>query len=86
MFLAFFRFPFVSGPPLTIFPEGVCKARPGRVAKPFTPFLLTNAHGWMIPLQYVNAEELVWLFRVPDRRVRALLGARRNVGLEGSGF
>jgi hypothetical protein len=38
----------------------------GRVANPFAFFLLTNAHSWMIPLQYVNAEELVWLFRVPD--------------------
>jgi hypothetical protein len=28
----------------------------GRVAHPFALFLLTNARGWMIPLQYVNAE------------------------------
>jgi hypothetical protein len=38
----------------------------GRVAYPFALFLFTNAHGWMIPLQYVNTEELVWFFgRVP---------------------
>jgi hypothetical protein len=28
----------------------------GRVAKPFGFFLLTNGHGWMIPLQYVKTE------------------------------
>jgi hypothetical protein len=37
----------------------------GRVAHPFVFFLLTKAHGWMIPLQHVNAEGLVWLLRVP---------------------
>jgi hypothetical protein len=24
-----------------------------------------KAYGWIIPLQYVNTEELVWLSRVP---------------------
>jgi hypothetical protein len=38
----------------------------GRVARPFVFFLLPNASDWIIPLQYVNAEELVWLFRVAD--------------------
>jgi len=47
----------------------------GRVADPFALFLLTNPHRCMIPLQYVNAEELVWLFRVAD-----------PFGFKGSGF
>ena len=38
-------------------------------------FLLTNAHNWMIPLQYVIAEGLVLLFRVAD-----------PFGFKGSGF
>ena len=38
-------------------------------------FLLTITHNWMIPLQYVNTEGLVWLFRVAD-----------PFGFKGSGF
>jgi hypothetical protein len=33
---------------------------------PFAFFPLTNVHDWMIPLLYVNPEELVQLFRVAD--------------------
>ena len=33
-----------------------------RVAHPFAFFLLTVPQGWMIPLQYVNAEELLLPF------------------------
>lgn len=38
----------------------------GRVDHPFLLFLLTNRRRWMTPLQYVNAEALVLLFRVAD--------------------
>ena len=38
----------------------------GRVAHPFDFFQSTRTHGWMIPLQYVNFEGLIWLLRVPD--------------------
>jgi hypothetical protein len=41
-------------------------SRAGRVANPFVFFLLTRSHNWMIPLQYVNAEGLVQVFRVAD--------------------
>jgi len=37
-----------------------------RVAHPFAFLLLTRIHNCMIPLQYVNAEELVQFFRVAD--------------------
>jgi len=38
----------------------------GRVARPFVFFLLPNMRDWITPFQYVNAEELVWLYRVAD--------------------
>jgi hypothetical protein len=37
-----------------------------RVGNPFALFLLTKAHSWMMPLYHVDAEEPVWLLRVPD--------------------
>ena len=44
-----------------------CIPSPGRVADPFLfCFLLTNVYDWMIPLRYVNSEEVPWLFRVAD--------------------
>jgi len=36
-----------------------------RLAYPSVFFHFMNSHGWMIPLQHISAEELVWLFRVP---------------------
>jgi hypothetical protein len=36
--------------------EGDERNGPWRVARSFALFLLTNAHVWVIPLQYVNAE------------------------------
>ena len=33
---------------------------------PYCIFLLTTDLGWMIPLQYVNAESVFWPCRVPD--------------------
>jgi len=46
-----------------------------RVAHPFAFLLLTRIHNCMMPLQYVNAEELVQFFRVAD-----------PFGSKGSGF
>jgi hypothetical protein len=43
--------------------------------QPFRIFHMTNEHDWIIPLQYVNAEELVSLLRAADR-----------FGLKRSGF
>ncbi len=34
--------------------------------QPFPFFCVECANGWMIPLQYVNTKEQVWLFRVAD--------------------
>jgi len=40
------------------------------VADHFTLVLLTAAHSWMKPPQYVNTDRLAWLFRVADPSVR----------------
>ncbi len=61
--------------PVDAYCGGSKRLRISRVAHPFVFFLLTRAHTWMIPLQYVNAEELVSLFRMAD-----------PFGFKGSGF
>src|SRR5258708_34975146 len=57
--------------------------------------MLTNAHGWMIPPQYISAEELVRLFRSRNRLGQAgqpLVGCEflgvvaLHVCCEGRGF
>jgi hypothetical protein len=49
---------------LLIYPTLKVLAR--RVAQPLAFFLLANTHDCMIPLQYVNPEELLLPFRVAD--------------------
>ena len=55
--------------------DGTLPFSEARVANPFRSLFLVERLDWIIQLQYVNAEELIQLFRVAE-----------PFGFKGSGF